>query len=190
MVVPPLSPDEALPALRREMRKLRQDLDKKQVWQPSFLPEPIIRIISESDVIGLYAPMSGEPDPFAIPMPHGTTTALPALLNDGQIIFRHWKPGDLQVLSLWKGRQPPETAKTVEPDVIFVPLVAFDLDFNRLGQGGGHYDRYFAAHPTARRIGVAWEAQRVVALPLRPWDMPLDAVITEQSCYLKDFPDA
>ena len=50
---------------------------------------------------------------------------------------------------------------------------------NRLGQGAGQYDRAFAAHPAAWRIGVAWSVQQVDALAPDPWDVPLHAIVTE-----------
>ena len=74
-------------------------------------------------------------------------------------------------------------------DLIFVPLVGFDLTGNRLGMGGGYYDRtlsylrhrqYWKAPPL---IGVAHECQKVDALIARPWDIPLNAVVTEQAFY-------
>jgi 5-formyltetrahydrofolate cyclo-ligase len=59
------------------------------------------------------------------------------------------------------------------------PLVGFDRSGNRLGQGGGFYDRAFAAFPSARRIGIAWSVQEVDMLPVDSWDEQLHSVITE-----------
>uniref|UniRef100_UPI0026709D2D 5-formyltetrahydrofolate cyclo-ligase n=1 Tax=Sphingomonas bacterium TaxID=1895847 RepID=UPI0026709D2D len=74
---------------------------------------------------------------------------------------------------------PPAAWPEVAPDVILTPLVAFDAMLNRLGQGAGHYDRAFEAHPSAWRVGVAWSIQRVAALAPDPWDVPLHDIITE-----------
>jgi len=74
-------------------------------------------------------------------------------------------------------------------DLIILPLVAFDLSGNRLGMGGGYYDRTLSfKHQRShwkgpRLIGIAHELQRVDALPAKDWDIPLDAVITEQRLY-------
>lgn len=74
-------------------------------------------------------------------------------------------------------------------DVVVVPLVAFDDSLNRLGMGGGYYDRTFAFRKRAgalRRpllIGVAYSFQRVDALQAQSWDVPLDVVITEKESY-------
>src|SRR3546814_15753217 len=61
--------------------------------------------------------------------------------------------------------QPGAKAAEVEPDVLFVPLVGFATDGRRLGQGGGHYDRWLAAHPGARAIGLAWDEPLCEDLP-------------------------
>lgn len=79
------------------------------------------------------------------------------------------------------GIAEPSAADPVEPDVVLVPLLAVDAAGNRLGQGGGHYDRALAALRARRRVvavGIAWDVQVVAALPVDPWDQPLDAVAT------------
>ncbi len=70
-------------------------------------------------------------------------------------------------------------------DVIFLPLVAFDNSGQRLGMGGGYYDRTLAAHKKAhyRKIGLAYEFQRVDKLPSESWDQTLDLIITEKKIY-------
>lgn len=84
--------------------------------------------------------------------------------------------------------EPDRNAKRLPSrllSVVLLPLVGFDSDGNRLGMGGGFYDRTFgyAIHSSARRprlIGVAYECQRSAdGLPRRPWDVPLDGVVTE-----------
>jgi 5-formyltetrahydrofolate cyclo-ligase len=74
-------------------------------------------------------------------------------------------------------------------DLLLVPLVGFDAGGNRLGMGGGFYDRTlsYLSHRTywrrPRLIGIAHECQRVAELRLRPWDVPLDMVVTERQVY-------
>ncbi len=74
-------------------------------------------------------------------------------------------------------------------DIAFIPLVAFDLEGNRLGMGGGFYDRafsYLRQRQLLRRprlIGLAFECQKVEKLPAQPWDIPLDGIITEDNFY-------
>jgi 5-formyltetrahydrofolate cyclo-ligase len=94
--------------------------------------------------------------------------------------FLRWSDGD----PLYEGhvglRQPAADAPELSPDIILTPLVAFDDSLNRLGQGAGHYDRAFAVHPGAYRLGVAWSAQQLLSIDTDPWDVPLHAVITEK----------
>lgn len=80
-------------------------------------------------------------------------------------------------------------------DLLFMPLVAFDAEGNRLGMGGGFYDaslgylRHRRAFRKPKLIGLAYDFQRVEALPREPWDVPLDAVLTDRKLYrfLKNF---
>ena len=79
-------------------------------------------------------------------------------------------------------------------DVVLLPLVAVDAHGWRLGSGAGYYDRYFKHLRSGRRwrkprlIGVGYDFQRVPRLDAAPWDVPLDAVITDRDCYPSDTP--
>ncbi len=72
-------------------------------------------------------------------------------------------------------------------DIVLFPLVAFDSSGGRLGMGGGFYDRTFAHLLNSRKrpgfVGVAYEEQQVASLPIEPWDIPLDAVVTPEKIY-------
>jgi 5-formyltetrahydrofolate cyclo-ligase len=96
------------------------------------------------------------------------------------MLFRQWAPGEELVLGHAGVGQPAPGAPLAVPDAIFAPLVAFDRALNRLGQGGGHYDRVFARYDHAIRVGIAWSGQERDDLVLDPWDMPLHAVVTER----------
>jgi 5-formyltetrahydrofolate cyclo-ligase len=81
------------------------------------------------------------------------------------------------------GLQPGATSPVLEPDTVLVPLVAVDLRGNRLGQGGGHYDRALALLREHRRViavGIAWECQLIEEVPVEPWDQPLDFIATPE----------
>lgn len=93
------------------------------------------------------------------------------------LVFRRWRPGAAMVRERF-GTFRPEGEVAV-PDILLVPLLAFDAALYRLGYGGGYYDRTLAALPgrTALGFGAAW--QRVDRLPREPHDRALDAVITE-----------
>ena len=106
-------------------------------------------------------------------LPWGNSKAEP-------VIFRRWNPGDAMETSPLGFSQPPVSAHEVAPDLILTPLLGFDRCLRRLGQGAGHYDRAFAQFPEAFRIGLAWSCQEVDEVPHDPWDVPLDAVLTER----------
>lgn len=96
------------------------------------------------------------------------------------LMFRLWSPSDAVEPGPFGVGQPQTSAEAVTPDVILTPLIAFTRQGDRLGQGGGYFDRVFAAYPDALRVGLAWSVQEAESLPLDPWDMPLDAVLTER----------
>lgn len=77
------------------------------------------------------------------------------------------------------GREPTTDELAADYDAIIVPLIAFDATLHRVGYGGGFYDRLLAAHPNARKIGVAFDLQEIPAVPTEPHDQKLDSVITE-----------
>ena len=182
MVVPPT----ALNDLRADLRKRRQAIAKQNNGVAFDMPPLLHDLIRNASAIGLYWPMRGEPDPLPLIADFTGVTSLPALADSVTMTFRHWFPGDPLVTSSWGGEQPLDNADAVIPHLIIVPLLGFDAAFNRIGQGGGHYDRYLAAHPHAIRIGLAWEGQRVDSIAAQPWDVALDAILTETDFHVKD----
>jgi 5-formyltetrahydrofolate cyclo-ligase len=109
----------------------------------------------------------------------GHTILLPQTPPRGApLAFRRWHPGAAMVAERFGTLRPDGPVGT--PDVLFVPLLAFDRAGHRLGYGGGYYDRTLAALPGARAIGCAFAAQEVPAVPAGPHDIRLDAVATER----------
>ena len=90
--------------------------------------------------------------------------------------FRHWWPGVAMVPQ--RGTLRPD-APEGEPGLLLVPLLGFDRRCQRIGYGGGYYDRTIAARPGITAIGCAYALQEVDAVPVLPHDAPLDAVATE-----------
>ncbi|MGE4061775.1 MAG: 5-formyltetrahydrofolate cyclo-ligase [Rhodospirillaceae bacterium] len=112
----------------------------------------------------------------------GALLALPVVAGQGQVlIFRSWKPGDALDQGPFGTQHPNPRAPIVGPHILFVPLIAFDLQGARLGYGAGYYDRTLAslrAQGAVTAIGLAYDAQRVDSVPADPHDQPLDGVIT------------
>lgn len=114
----------------------------------------------------------------------GFALALPAVIDPaGALAFRRWAPGEA-LADGYKGiAEPPDTAATATPRLLFVPLVAFDRRGYRLGYGEGHYDRTLAAlkkDGVAFAAGLAYADQETFRIPDLPHDVRLDAVLTER----------
>lgn len=156
-------------------------------------PSPLLAQIGDEAVIGLYhagpyeAPTGGYARFFH---EAGHTIALPHFAaRDAAMTFRrHSDPhstSDL-VLGPFGMLQPAAQAETLIPDVLFVPLVGFTPALDRLGQGGGHYDRWLAEHPPQLAVGLAWDVQACDTLPTEPHDQRLAGVITPTRMYGPD----
>lgn len=123
------------------------------------------------------------------------TYCLPVLAGDGQLRFAAWSPGKPLTANRF-GIPEPEVSpgdqlNAREMDLVVVPLVAFDAQCNRVGMGGGWYDRTFEflasdSCPRPFLAGAAYELQQVDALTPQPWDVRLDAVCTESRTYLAE----
>jgi 5-formyltetrahydrofolate cyclo-ligase len=110
----------------------------------------------------------------------GWTMALPVIVGDAPLLFRRWAPG-APLTRGTRGMMEPASGDIVHPDVLLIPLLAFDAHGSRLGLGGGHYDRTLEALRRERlvtAIGLAFDAQEVAQLPVCPHDQRLDFILT------------
>jgi 5-formyltetrahydrofolate cyclo-ligase len=114
-------------------------------------------------------------------------TALPVVQGKGlPLLFRKWAPSEELVSGIWQIPIPPETADEVEPDVLLVPMLAYDLRGYRLGYGGGFYDRTLAllrAKKPVTAIGVAYHGQAVEDVPHDDLDQRVDYIMTERETF-------
>lgn len=153
-------------------------------------PAPLLGHIPQEAVIGLY-----HAGPFEAPAAAyarffrdaGHTLALPHFAQpNAPMTFRHhtdpYAQDDLEV-GPFGILQPAAEAEPLVPQVLFVPLVGFTPGLARLGQGGGHYDRWIAEHPPQLAVGLAWDVQVCETLPTEPHDKPLGAVVTPTRIY-------
>lgn len=148
-------------------------------------PSPLSPLLAPGRIVAGYVAIGSEADParlLAQAAAAGATIALPYVERRSvPMRFLRWAPGDPLVQGQMGLLQPdPERADELAPDIFLAPLVAFDRRLHRLGQGAGYYDRAFARFTNAVRIGMAWSAQEVDAVPDDPWDEPLHAVLTER----------
>ncbi len=126
----------------------------------------------EADVMPLMTSLGSRGQPLCLPTTIG---------RDKPLVFRSWVPGDHLVSGAHDILEPPDTSPVVVPDLMLIPLLAFDLAGGRLGYGAGHYDRTLAglSDTSPLKIGVAYAGQRVDAVPMDATDQHLDAVLTE-----------
>ena len=168
------------PALRARLRAVRD----KATGLPIAPAAAYLDRLTPGMVVASYIPMGGEADPslfVATALAANCRLALPHVVDRATPIrFLAW-PGEAALVTGPFGlRQPAADLPELAPEIILTPLVGFDRHGNRLGQGAGHYDRAFAAHPDAWRIGIAWSLQEVNVLPADPWDVPLHVIATEE----------
>ena len=113
----------------------------------------------------------------------GMETALPVMQGRGKpLLFRLWKEGEPLAEAKWGIKEPLPSAREVQPDLLFVPLAAYDRAGNRLGYGAGYYDRTLARLRAAKPItavGVAFDIQEMAEIPVEAYDEKLDYVLTD-----------
>ena len=132
--------------------------------------------------IAAFIPFDDEPDlrpAFSRIESGNARVLLPVIVErDAPLRFRPWAAGRAIVAGPLGTRHPADGPEE-DPDLVLVPLLAFDRAGHRLGRGGGFYDRTLAALPRARAVGVAWSDRQVETVPSGPFDVTLDAVVTE-----------
>lgn len=135
-----------------------------------------------------YFPIRGEIDPRPLLAAHGGPTGLPVVAGFGQpLAFRAWRLGQPVVPGPFGTFHPPETAESMQPEVVIVPLAGFDRRGARIGYGGGFYDRTLEtlrARGPVLAAGLAFAAQELDRVPAEPFDQPLDLVATESGILL------
>jgi 5-formyltetrahydrofolate cyclo-ligase len=142
--------------------------------------------ITSGMIVSGYAPIRSEIDPTPLMLKlaaQGVRLALPTVAARGQALtFRAWSPRDKMVQGSLGIPEPSPAAAELVPDLMLVPLAAFDRLGHRIGYGAGHYD-YTFAHlrkvKTVTGIGVAFAVQEIEAVPALAHDVALDYVLTE-----------
>ena len=146
-------------------------------WRKARIIAGYVSIGDEADVAPLLALLAG----------HNAVLALPAVTGrEAPLEFRRWKPEDALEDGPFATRHPLAEMERVTPDLLLVPLLAFDLEGGRLGYGGGYYDRsleHLRGQGPVTAIGIGYAAQRMDRLPRETHDQPLDWIVTEQDVW-------
>lgn len=178
--------------LRREAFRVREAAWHADPGAGVALKQQVLEAVPIAPGIAVsgYWPLEGEIDirpTLAALDALGHPVGLPVVVAKGSPLrFRRWQPSDVMVMGSFKVLTPPEGAPDVIPQVLLVPLLAFDPEGYRLGYGGGFYDRTLAklrAAGHALAVGVAYAAQELAFVPRGPYDEPLDYVVTERAIF-------
>jgi 5-formyltetrahydrofolate cyclo-ligase len=176
--------------LRAHFRKARADFvenlsDQERAIAFGTPPTMLSQLFAAGKIVAGYIPVGSEADPrklLTAAQNAGCSIALPYVTSKASPMkFLRWSfdeplfPGPFGLM------QPHPDNAQFQPDVILTPLVAFDRHLMRLGQGAGHYDRALSIANTAVKVGIAWSVQEAEELPTDPWDIPLDAILTEKA---------
>jgi 5-formyltetrahydrofolate cyclo-ligase len=146
--------------------------------------------IAPGAIVSGYSPIRSEIDPVPLMRmlaANGVRLALPAVMARGKTLaFRKWSPDDRLMMGPLGILEPSPAAAELVPDIMLVPLAAFDRAGHRIGYGAGHYD-YTLAHLRKTKaiiaIGVAFAAQEIEAVPALSHDVALDYVLTEKQLF-------
>ena len=161
--------------------------DERQAAAQTIAARTFPLAIMQGTIVSGFMPLKSEIDPR--PLLHrlaavGASLALPAIAGRGKpLIMRAWQWGEPLNAGVWGLREPKPEAPEVDPDILLVPLLAFDRSGQRIGYGAGYYDMTIArlrARKTITAVGIAFAAQEVAAVPATAFDAPLDLVLTER----------
>jgi 5-formyltetrahydrofolate cyclo-ligase len=171
---------------RREALSDKQRAKSAQALAKRGLPLEITRNL----VISGYSPIRNEIDPMPLMLKlaaQGARLALPVINARGKsLTFRAWSPTDRLMMGPLGIPEPSPAAAELVPDVMLVPLAAFDRLGHRIGYGAGHYDYTFAHLRKSKAItgiGVAFAVQEIEAVPALSHDVALDYVLTEHETF-------
>lgn len=185
-----------VPTTRASIRKLCREArnalsPKQQLAAAEALASKVIESIKDGNIgsIGVYLASDGELSLSPLIdycWCHNIRVNVPVLhpFSKGHIVFCDYRPDSEMVNNKYNIQEPKLTCQTLTPlhelDVILAPLVAFDDDNQRLGMGGGYYDRTLAAVTPEHKLavwGVAHQCQHIPSIPCEPWDIPMDRII-------------
>jgi len=169
---------------KKSLRKIA--LEKREAIDSSAAAEKFTQnfidnvALPKNSIIATYMPIKNELDVgflCAILQDAGHILCLPHI-EGAEMQFYEYKIGDELRANKFGIFEPLSSTKQVEPSVIIVPMLAFDRSKNRLGYGGGYYDKYLQ-NSTALKVGAAFAAQEIEQIPHEPHDAKMDIIVTD-----------
>ena len=172
--------------IRKKILNIRkQKKIKKFIFNFNFIISILKKKKVSGKIIGGYYPYNHEIDILQILekfQKKKFTITLPKIKKNSQMNFFQWSTNDPLAVNKF-GIPEPISKIVIYPDVLLVPLVAFDENFNRIGYGGGFYDRYIKKIRKQKKvltIGFAYSFQKVKKIPTNNYDIKLDYIITNK----------
>jgi len=172
--------------LRKKILKIREKSNEQNV-QIDF--NQITKILIEEKItkktIGGYYPVNFEVDDLGLLRKfeqNRFNISLPVIKKNFQMDFYKWSFSDPLLINKY-GIPEPEAKNIVYPDIILIPLVAFDENLNRLGYGGGYYDRFIEKYSKKKKImkiGLALSVQKIDKVPINMNDQKLNYIVTNK----------
>jgi 5-formyltetrahydrofolate cyclo-ligase len=184
-----VSIQESKATLRREAMARRDALpaDARQAAAEAIAARKFPLAVAPGMIVSGFMPLKSEINPLPLLRKladAGAALVLPVVAGRGKpLVMRAWRPGEELAAGVWGIREPKPEAAEVEPDILLVPLLAFDRAGHRIGYGAGYYDLTIAqlrARKPITAIGLAFAAQEIAAVPVTPRDARLDLVLTER----------
>ena len=175
--------------LRKKFTALRKN--KYFTFKPSFF-NPLIKVIKykKENKISLYYPSNYEVDTLILAKilnKKKFTISLPKIFKNGRMKFLNWKIHDPLIVNKFGFLEPTVSKKNVNPNIIIVPLLAFDRFKNRLGYGKGYYDKFLSSYSRRKKsvltIGLAFSFQKYKKIPITKSDIKLDYILTEKGIF-------
>ena len=179
---------DAKAALRREALARRDGLppDIRSAAAQTIAERPFPCAVAAGAIVSGFMPLKSEINPMPLMRrlaDAGAQLALPAVAGRGKpLTMRAFAFGEPLVAGVWGIREPGPDAREVFPDIVIVPLLAFDRAGRRLGYGAGYYDMTIAglrARKPVIAVGIAFAAQEIPRVPTTARDAALDLVLTE-----------
>jgi len=186
-------PELLIPEMKATMRRdalLRRDAlpaAQRAAAAETIAARPFPVVILSGTIVSGFMPLKTEINPLPLMRrlaDAGAQLALPVIDGRGKpLIMRAYAFGDALNAGQWGIREPKPEAPEVAPDILLVPLLAFDRRGNRIGYGAGYYDMTIGKFRATKRLvacGIAYAAQEIAEVPVSERDAPLDLVLTER----------
>ena len=174
--------------IRKRIIKAREIKNKNNLKVKfSLLREQLKKKIFKNKIVGSYYPVNFEADTFQLMKmfkQKGYKLSLPVISSKYDMIFYTWNLNDPLHVNKYGIPEPKSKIKVI-PSILLIPMVAYDKRLNRLGYGGGYYDRFLEKYEKKNilKIGLAITCQEVKKLPTNNFDKKMDYILTEKKLY-------